>query len=143
MAASCIAKHGPPKCRVSSVLNRDVKQFGKKYMFDDNEETCWNSDQGSPQWILLEFQSAVELQELQIQFQGGFVGKECWIEGSTTDANDLHKICDIHPKDDNSLQSFDIPGGHTAKFMRLTFASSTDFYGRITIYKLDVIETQR
>ena len=31
--------------RVSSVLNRDVKQFGKKYMFDDNEETCWNSDQ--------------------------------------------------------------------------------------------------
>lgn len=31
--------------RVSSVLNRDVKQFGKKYMFDTNEETCWNSDQ--------------------------------------------------------------------------------------------------
>lgn len=31
--------------RVSSVLNRDVKQFGKKYMFDSNEETCWNSDQ--------------------------------------------------------------------------------------------------
>lgn len=32
-------------CRVSSVLNRDVKQFGKKHMFDANEETCWNSDQ--------------------------------------------------------------------------------------------------
>ena len=31
--------------RVSSVLNRDVKQFGKKYMFDNEEETCWNSDQ--------------------------------------------------------------------------------------------------
>lgn len=31
--------------RVSSVLNRDVKQYGKKYMFDCNEETCWNSDQ--------------------------------------------------------------------------------------------------
>uniref|UniRef100_A0A8C6PJV0 Nuclear receptor 2C2-associated protein n=1 Tax=Nothobranchius furzeri TaxID=105023 RepID=A0A8C6PJV0_NOTFU len=31
--------------RVSSVLNRDVKQFGKKFMFDNNEETCWNSDQ--------------------------------------------------------------------------------------------------
>lgn len=31
--------------RVSSVLNRDVKQFGKKFMFDSNEETCWNSDQ--------------------------------------------------------------------------------------------------
>lgn len=27
------------------MLNRDVKQFGKKFMFDANEETCWNSDQ--------------------------------------------------------------------------------------------------
>ena len=32
-------------CRVSSVLNRDTKQFGKKFMFDGQEETCWNSDQ--------------------------------------------------------------------------------------------------
>lgn len=31
--------------RVSSVLNRDVKQFGKKFMFDGEEESCWNSDQ--------------------------------------------------------------------------------------------------
>ena len=30
---------------MSSVLNRDVKQFGKKFMFDGEEETCWNSDQ--------------------------------------------------------------------------------------------------
>ncbi len=62
------------------------------------------SFQGSPQWILLELQSAVEVHQVQIQFQGGFVGKECWLEGSMTDANELHKICDIHPKDDNSLQ---------------------------------------
>ena len=27
------------------MLNRDAKQFGKKYMFDNNDETCWNSDQ--------------------------------------------------------------------------------------------------
>ena len=31
--------------RVSSVLNRDVKQFGKKHLLDGDEETCWNSDQ--------------------------------------------------------------------------------------------------
>uniref|UniRef100_A0A4X2M8B4 Nuclear receptor 2C2 associated protein n=1 Tax=Vombatus ursinus TaxID=29139 RepID=A0A4X2M8B4_VOMUR len=31
--------------RVSSVLNRDVKQFGKKNLFDEQDETCWNSDQ--------------------------------------------------------------------------------------------------
>lgn len=27
------------------MLNRDVKQYGKKYMFDYDEQTCWNSDQ--------------------------------------------------------------------------------------------------
>jgi len=35
------------KCfvRVSSVLNRDKKQFGKSHMFDGKEDTCWNSDE--------------------------------------------------------------------------------------------------
>jgi len=33
--------------RVSSVLNRDCNHYGKKYMFDKNEDTCWNSDQVS------------------------------------------------------------------------------------------------
>ena len=27
------------------MLNRDSRQFGKKFMFDGQEETCWNSDQ--------------------------------------------------------------------------------------------------
>ena len=29
---------------VSSVLDKNTKDFGKKYMFDGKEETCWNSD---------------------------------------------------------------------------------------------------
>ncbi|KAK6320393.1 hypothetical protein J4Q44_G00095000 [Coregonus suidteri] len=45
MASSLICSE--TQSRVSSVLNRDVKQFGKKYMFDSNEEACWNSDQNS------------------------------------------------------------------------------------------------
>ena len=39
-------------CRVSSTLNRDTKQFGKKHLFDDREETCWNSDQVSQNDVL-------------------------------------------------------------------------------------------
>ena len=27
------------------MLNRDVRQFGKKFMFGGKDETCWNSDQ--------------------------------------------------------------------------------------------------
>ncbi|XP_043909853.1 BLOC-1-related complex subunit 8 isoform X2 [Protopterus annectens] len=66
--------------RVSSVLNRDTKQFGKKFLFDNNEETCWSSDQGSTQWVLLEFPQTVNVSELLIQFQGGFAGRLCRLE---------------------------------------------------------------
>ncbi|XP_078313561.1 nuclear receptor 2C2-associated protein-like isoform X2 [Crassostrea virginica] len=31
--------------RVSSVLRRAVKEFGPKHLVDDEEDTCWNSDQ--------------------------------------------------------------------------------------------------
>ncbi|KAH1174671.1 hypothetical protein KIL84_008662 [Mauremys mutica] len=67
--------------RVSSVLNRDAKQFGKKHMFDGSEETCWNSDQGSSQWVMLEFPQTVKVSQLQIQFQGGFASQLCTLEG--------------------------------------------------------------
>jgi hypothetical protein len=33
------------KNRVSSVLNKDTKSYGKQFLSDGKEETCWNSDQ--------------------------------------------------------------------------------------------------
>ena len=44
---SHVAAHMVFPCtfRVSSVLNRDVKQFGKKFLLDGQDDTCWNSDQ--------------------------------------------------------------------------------------------------
>ncbi len=104
---------------MSSVLSRDVKQFGKKFMFDSNEETCWNSDQvtltliwpsrrdvscgflilvthltlpnsflkqGESQWVVLEFPQPVKVSELRLQFQGGFSGKSCKLQGQSTQA---------------------------------------------------------
>ncbi|KAM3939395.1 BLOC-1-related complex subunit 8-like [Leptodactylus fuscus] len=66
--------------RVSSVLQRDVKQFGKQFLFDRKEETCWNSDQGSSQWVTLEFPHTVCMSEIHIQFQGGFSSRTCILE---------------------------------------------------------------
>lgn len=40
----------PTTTRVSSTLNRDTKQFGKKFLIDGSDETCWNSDQGGTSW---------------------------------------------------------------------------------------------
>ncbi|VCW79628.1 unnamed protein product [Gulo gulo] len=68
--------------RVSSVLNRDTRQFGKKHLFDQNEETCWNSDQGPSQWVILEFPQRIRVSQLQIQFQGGFSSRRGHLEGT-------------------------------------------------------------
>ncbi|KAL2089603.1 hypothetical protein ACEWY4_014291 [Coilia grayii] len=101
MAVSLICSN--TQSRVSSVLNRDVKQFGKKYMFDANEETCWNSDQGDSQWVVLQFPQNVRVSEVKLQFQGGFSGRKCRLQGSLQE-NDFTHITDFYPEDDNSLQ---------------------------------------
>uniref|UniRef100_A0A4X2MEL0 Nuclear receptor 2C2 associated protein n=1 Tax=Vombatus ursinus TaxID=29139 RepID=A0A4X2MEL0_VOMUR len=89
--------------RVSSVLNRDVKQFGKKNLFDEQDETCWNSDQGSSQWVMLEFPQPVRVSQVQIQFQGGFASRQGRLEGGRK-SESLEKIGDFYPQDNNSLQ---------------------------------------
>jgi len=61
--------------RVSSVLNKDAKQFGRQNMIDGNEETCWNSDQGSPQFVQIRFECPTKVDLLKIMFQGGFSAK--------------------------------------------------------------------
>jgi len=121
-------------CRVSSTLNRDTKQFGKKYLFDGNNETCWNSDQGSPQWISLEFEHPVPLSALSLQFQGGFCGKDCEVE---IEGN--QKILDFYPEDANKLQTFHLQEKLEAvRKIRIIFNSSSDFYGRVTLYLLEL-----
>ncbi|KAG8176280.1 hypothetical protein JTE90_022452 [Oedothorax gibbosus] len=111
--------------RVSSVLNKNVKEFGKQYMTDDCGDTCWNSDQGSPQWLQVDFPKCVKIEELHLQFQGGFAGKECWVETKKND--EMKKLHSIYPEDKNSTDT-----------MKVVFQSSTDFFGRIIVYKLDV-----
>lgn len=43
----CRGTLGPclPLVRVSSVLNRNVREFGAAHMFDGSDITCWNSAQ--------------------------------------------------------------------------------------------------
>ncbi|XP_046574207.1 nuclear receptor 2C2-associated protein-like [Haliotis rubra] len=136
MAASLL--HAKTQIRVSSVLNRDIKQFGKKYLTDGEEDTCWNSDQGCPQWILVDFEHNVKVKDIQLQFQGGFAGKECWVE-TGKEAVHLTKTADFYPEDINSLQTFKLSEEPVTKVMRIVFNSSTDFFGRITLYKLDIL----
>ncbi|XP_031948437.1 nuclear receptor 2C2-associated protein isoform X2 [Corvus moneduloides] len=111
--------------RVSSVLNRDVKQFGKQHLFDGSEETCWNSDQ------------PVKVSQLHIQFQGGFSSRLCTLEGCRT-GEELVKISELYPQDSHALQRFQVEETVLDK-LRITFGSSTDFFGRIVVYHLGVL----
>ncbi|KAG7258292.1 hypothetical protein CRUP_037025 [Coryphaenoides rupestris] len=72
-------------------------------MFDSSEETCWNSDQGENQWVALEFPQSVKLSELKVQFQGGFSGRTCRLEGCLR-GGEFTEISHFYPEDNNSLQ---------------------------------------
>ncbi|XP_011503583.1 PREDICTED: nuclear receptor 2C2-associated protein, partial [Ceratosolen solmsi marchali] len=121
--------------RVSSVLNKNGKIYGKQFMFDKNDETCWNSDCGSPQWIVLNYYKEINLTSLEIQFQGGFAGLKCQIQAGSNLKN-LNYFQDIFPENSNSIQLFKLISVIKAKIFKLVFQNSTDFFGRIIIYKL-------
>ncbi|NXH53493.1 NR2CA protein, partial [Rhabdornis inornatus] len=134
--------------RVSSVLNRDVKQFGKQHLFDGSEETCWNSDQGTSQWVTLDFPRPVKVSQLHIQFQGGFSSRLCTLEGCRT-GEELVKISELYPQDNHAMQisfprmviwgdGFQVEETVLDK-LKITFGSSTDFFGRVVVYHLGVL----
>ena len=125
--------------RVSSVLNRASKEYGKQFMLDGQEDTCWNSDQGSPQWVTLHFEQAVNVTEVQLMFQGGFVGKECEVLVATAAAAGAgSSVARFYPDDNNTLQRFAVHANGITQ-LKLLFHSSTDFFGRVTIYVLQVL----
>ena len=126
-------------CRVSSVLNRNVKEFGKKFLFDGREDTCWNSDQGSPQWVQVTFAAEVTVKTLKVMFQGGFAGKGCSLVVCSSEQGSEEKCLDFYPEDSNKLQSFELDRPATGKTFKVVFRESTDFFGRVTIYQLQLI----
>jgi hypothetical protein len=125
--------------KASSVLKRSTKLYGAKYVLDDKEDTCWNSDQGSPQWLEVELPAPVHMASFTLTFQGGFVGQNCeiWVRRADADAASapLEKLADFEPEDVNTPQTFECPADAITK-LRLYFHKSTDFYGRVVVYRL-------
>lgn len=92
--------------------------------------------------VQLSFTSPVDVYSLRLTFQGGFVGKS--VQLGATNAASPKKFLPVHtwePVDANHEQELTVPtsGAIGATNIKITFPDSTDFYGRITIYKLDVI----
>ena len=75
-------------------------------------------------------------------FQGGFVGNEGFIEIGTNSTQDMSKLCNLQNIDDkNDIQNlYTSSDDISCRYLKITFTSSTDFYGRITVYKLDILK---
>ncbi|KAJ3796662.1 galactose-binding domain-like protein [Lentinula aff. detonsa] len=136
--------------KVSSTLDKSV---GKKNLIDGSPETCWTSQQGLPQTITLTFPSSssssrgVIPKTLSLTFQGGFVGRTCAIHVRPVP---VHLVSSekatwtvlkyVYPEDVNRRQTFTLPTptrlGISA--LKLTFETSSDFFGRVTIYDLEL-----
>ncbi|XP_018012369.1 nuclear receptor 2C2-associated protein [Hyalella azteca] len=127
------------ECRVSSVLQRNVKEVGKQFMFDNNPSTCWNSDQGSPQWVAFKWTEKVIPISILATFQGGFCGgRDTAIQVWNDDTEKWAELCPWYLEDSGSEQQLLLPAGVLTSRLRLFFPSSTDFFGRIIMYKLEV-----
>lgn len=137
------------------------KSVGKKFLVDENPETCWTSQQvrdgiglcvnkvfmnflnpqGLPQYIHLAFSERVIPKRISFTFQGGFVGTQCSVYISSEVGNGWNCLCTIYPEDVNRRQSFELgPSVDTTQTgvsaVKLVFEQSSDFFGRITVYDL-------
>ncbi|XP_058976610.1 nuclear receptor 2C2-associated protein-like [Musca domestica] len=131
------------KCSVSSVLNKDTKQHGKQFLYDEQDDTAWSSSEGSPQYIHIEFEELQTISAFSFQFQGGFAAKDAKIEIQSGDAADTKTSYEqpFYAEDINAVQTFQLKETQTnVKRIKFIFSSSTDFFGRIIVYILRIFK---
>ncbi|XP_037811529.1 nuclear receptor 2C2-associated protein [Lucilia sericata] len=125
------------KCSVSSVLNKDTKQHGKQFLYDQQDDTAWSSNEGIPQWIAIEFEEPQTVKSFSFQFQGGFAAKEAKIQIHKPDSS-VHEE-PFYAEDINAVQNFTLAAEQTnVKRVKFIIESSTDFFGRIIVYNLKI-----
>jgi hypothetical protein len=109
-----LSGHGT-QARASSVLNGQKREYGPSKAVDGDSSTCWNSDQGLPQWLELVLANDEEplrqVEALQITFQGGFSGIEMEVSASqsaTKKGGALIPLGRVSPVDSSEPQSFEV-----------------------------------
>lgn len=97
--------------------------------------------QGAQQWIMINFEKTCIISGFEIEFQGGFAGKDCHVE--IGDNNGSTVIAErFFPTDTNGVQCFVLKNTVTGKSFKLVFNESTDLFGRIIVYKLSICSWQ-
>ncbi|KAG7448516.1 uncharacterized protein BT62DRAFT_929603 [Guyanagaster necrorhizus] len=124
------------KIKVSSTLDRST---GKANLIDGSPETCWTSQQGLPQFVQLSFHATTSPHTLSITFQGGFVATECHLQ--VPDKTGVWiTVQHLYPEDVNRAQEFELDSTklHEISVLKIVMVASSDFFGRITIYNVQL-----
>ena len=95
--------------------------------------------------FMIMFHRNVVPRKLKIQFQGGFSGLEFTVFSSSSKGNDETMIMEFDADDTNEMQEFNFDDNEESSLtsfecsnLKIRFDESADFYGRITIYNLEV-----
>jgi len=127
--------------KASSVLQKNIKLYGPMNALDiENGTSCWNSDHGKSQSFIVDFSRLIRVHELKIQFQAGFVAETCRIEAKVNERWEV--VDEVEPEDVLALQSFPLSMPPCC-ILKLCFNDFTDFYGRVTIYQIEVWGSER
>ena len=94
--------------------------------------------QGLPQWVEVRFSGPVVVSGVSLTFQGGFAGTACVISACQDKKGEHSEVATVHPVDENHKQDFSFEAV-PCKRLRMTFTESSDFYGRIIAYAVDVV----
>lgn len=112
----------------------------------ENGSSCWNSDacqDEDQQFLHLEFGRPVQVASLKIEFQAGFIAEICHVQLKQA-SGDWIDVEELEPVDNHDFQEFalnangDNKNDLTGTALKLVFEEFTDFYGRVTIYRLEV-----
>ena len=122
------------RAEASSTLDEDA--FGGERACDGAVDTCWCSDGGSPQTLTLHFDMPLRVAALELVFAGGFVGLDVDVAVADGAGGWAPPGARLQPRDVNDVQRFDLPEPlPRARAIRVTFGRSTDFFGRVTLYR--------
>ena len=139
--------------RASSTWQHNTKKFGPQNALDNETEEAWKSaasEEEPLQYYEVHFKRKVHIEELRVQFQGGFVGMECIVYKKNSDNDEWEEFEELYLDtiESNEVQTFGVelaPGQDavdSCEAIRIEFGKSSDFYGRIVIYTLEVWGTE-
>lgn len=136
--------------RASSTWQQNSKKFGPLNALNNETEEAWKSgasEYSDPlQYFEIHFKRNVSVHELGVQFQGGFVGMDCIVFRRSTEDDDWEEFDQLfmETKESNEVQIFvveldpDQTAAEPCDATRIEFEKSSDFYGRIVIYSLEI-----